>query len=668
MKTPATQTILLPLLMAGVLICSSINHLPAQSLSFTQPVNFLPQARTDRAIDFTNFNGSYFVSWKEPGKTGIVHACYLGKYYDTGFSRLEATLANEQTAYSPVLQVLNRRLYLLWISTDGSVKYILNNTDTSFNTQDVHTVQFKSPARLAYGLTTTPLNGKLVIASHADNKDQMLYVVIDTEKDGLLKEADPVVVPGKKSADYPFVVDLTATDIRLCWRGYKDENIYYADCNTATGKWTDQASVYQSKSRTSPAVYRAFGRTRLFYIWKGSKNSRKIYYTTADVAAIPDRESALPDYFATNYPVAISHVDDNNFIMVYVGDDQQLYISYFANYDPASWMGDLLLPSKSNYTLKDIVVPGSHDAGMSVLTAAGGQQKGTINECNTLTQNIHIGDQLNAGIRMFDLRVGTYQGELYTKHCSSDCMDSAIGGGYGEKLSNILAGIKKFLKKNNKEIIVLTFSHFCEKETPLNALADSIVDGIGKDFVYAAGSKDLNTVPLTELAGKTVVTFEDYRGHNTLINSCSIAKQSTTFMNFRRAYAATNEIKKLLAAQEAFFNSMKEGTAKNDLVRLDWQLTQSSSEAAMVCNDFQSQKTGALLNGAIMLTNMIKRHESIIDLSTDGNRSLPAGVNGWIANGTINKKNKPNILYVDVAGGWITDFCIDLNKTPLYQQ
>ena len=95
-------------------------------------------------------------------------------------------------------------------------------------------------------------------------------------------------------------------------------------------------------------------------------------------------------------------------------------------YNPSSWMGDFLLSNKSDYTLKDIVIPGSHDAGMSVLTAAGGQQKGTINECNTLTQVLNIEGQLESGIRMFDLRIGIYNGEMYTKHCASDCMEDAI--------------------------------------------------------------------------------------------------------------------------------------------------------------------------------------------------------------------------------------------------
>ena len=100
-------------------------------------------------------------------------------------------------------------------------------------------------------------------------------------------------------------------------------------------------------------------------------------------------------------------------------------------------MQQIIEPLKTSKTLQDIVIPGAHDAGMSVLSGTGGQQAGTINPCNTLTQKMNIEQQLNAGIRMFDLRAGTYQKQLYAKHCASDCMAEAIGGGYGEKLRNV---------------------------------------------------------------------------------------------------------------------------------------------------------------------------------------------------------------------------------------
>jgi len=111
---------------------------------------------------------------------------------------------------------------------------------------------------------------------------------------------------------------------------------------------------------------------------------------------------------------------------------------------------------------------------------------------------------------------------------------------------------------------------------------------------------------------------------------------------------------------------MKNGVNKNDLIRLDWQLTQSSDEAALICNDFQDEKVSPVINGMMLLTNVIKKNQSITDLALFGNKYLPAKVNEWISTGAINKNNKPNILYIDAAGAWITDYCIELNGMPVY--
>ena len=162
-----------------------------------------------------------------------------------------------------------------------------------------------------------------------------------------------------------------------------------------------------------------------------------------------------------------------------------------------------------------------------------------------------------------------------------------------------------------------------------------------------------------------MVVFEQYA--DKLIDSCSIAQTSGCFINFRRAYAATNVPASLESKEKAFFAELSQAKPKyNDLVRLDWQLTQSSDEAAMICNDFQSEKINPLINGAMLLTNVLRNHHSIKDLSQTGNKSISLLVNQWIADGTVNRNNKPNILYVDVAGGWITDYCIQLNDDPLY--
>jgi len=647
-----------------LLLTAAGGGLPAQSLTFTNPQILLPNAATDKAVDITNFKGRFFVTWKEAGATGKVHVAYLGKHYDTAASQSDRALDGPATAFSPVFRVLNNRIYLFWIGDKG-LYYVLNNSDTSFDLENIHQLDI-SGGRLSLGITAAAIGGKLLLTSHAQDRQHLIYILVAPGPDGLFPSTMLQTIQAGVSADYPFVVSLNDSLARFTWRGYKDQLVYCADLNISTNTWKTPQPLAQARSKTAPAIYHIGNAQRLFYIWRGPDNDKRLYYSTYRDATLPKRQTSLPVYFNSSLPVSICIVDDNNFILAFTGDNKKLYLSYFSNYDPATWINDLLLPGKGNYTLKDIVLPGAHDAGMSVLSGTGGSQSGTINECNTLTQTLNISSQLGAGIRMFDLRVGTLGGVLYTKHCSSDCMSDAIGGGYGEKLSTLLDAIREFLQKNKGEIVLLTFSHFCEKETPVAVLADSIITRLGRSIIYQHKEGGLAAVPLKQLAGKVIVTFEHYRRPDGLIDSCTISERSGAPVNFRREYAATNELNKFLSRQETFFHDLSGGAANNDLIRLDWQLTQDGGEAAMICNDFQDEKTNPLISGAMLLTNVIRRHQSIIDLSIDGNKYLPVKLNEWIDKGIVNRKNKPNILYVDAAGTWITDYCIDLNKTYIF--
>lgn len=639
----------------------------AQNLYFTYPAPLLSGAASDKGISVTNFNGGYFVAWKSPGNNADLHYCYLGKTYDTSSAHHESVIPGAKTSFAPVLRVSNGRIYLFWITPEGMLQYLINRADTAFAIDQIHTLSFQSGIRLTSGVTSAAVGNNVLLASHATDKQQMVYMLTAPGPDGLFPAATLQPVPGGKSSEYPFVVAIGNDSARFCWKEGKDGGIVCSDLQVITRTWSPSFRVSNFRSSLSPAIYRVWKSQRLFYIWNTSGKDGRLYYATDSIGNKPTAGNALPDYFSTTSPVAICHIDNNNFLLALAGKDHRIYISKFASYNPSSWMQDILLPEKGNYTLQDIVIPGAHDAGMSILNGVGGTQSGTINECNTLTQKKNIAGQLNAGIRMFDLRVGTYKDTLYTKHCSSDCMADAIGGGYGERLDLILASIRQFLLQHKGEFVLLTFSHFCERETPVQQLASIILKALGPDIVYR-NRGDISKAPLSELAGKVIITFEGYARPDKSIDSCTIAHRSGSFINFRREYAATNNVDVFLQREEGFFRDLARGVQQNDLIRLDWQLTQASDEAAMICNDFQDEKTSPLVDGVMVLTNALRRHKSIIDLSIAGNKYLPGKVSEWIDNGVINAKNKPNILYVDVAGEWITDFCVDLNQTGLYRK
>lgn len=338
------------------------------------------------------------------------------------------------------------------------------------------------------------------------------------------------------------------------------------------------------------------------------------------------------------------------------------------DWQTADWIGQVLQPQQNTLTLKEVVIPGSHDAGMSILTATGGIQSSSINECNTLTQVYPVAQQLEQGIRMFDLRIGKLNGKLYTKHCSSNCMEDAMGGGYGESLPAVVNSIRNFLNTHKQEFVLLSFTHFCDKEISAGTLAQWLQDSLGRDYILDATPwKHIGEVPLKKLCGKSLLLFEKQPSPPPAA-SCTFDSSSGAFVNFNRAYAATNNHKILLAREKQFFTRLRSNISPNDLVRLDWQLTQSSDEAAMICNDFQSERTGLALDMTMLLTNLIRGHKSIITLSHKNNQRLQPSVESWIADGTITHVNKPNILYVDVAGKWITEYCVKLNRSQLYSK
>ncbi|MEJ7662951.1 MAG: hypothetical protein WKG07_27055 [Hymenobacter sp.] len=100
--------------------------------------------------------------------------------------------------------------------------------------------------------------------------------------------------------------------------------------------------------------------------------------------------------------------------------------------------------------------------------------------------------------------------------------------------------------------------------------------------------------------------------------------ESKAFLNYRREYAATNQISKLLTAQQAFFGRLNGAVRPNDLVRLDWQLTESIQEVIVVCNDFQAENANPLIDGFILLANTVKKNKSIRELALMGSRYLPS--------------------------------------------
>ncbi|BDD07739.1 hypothetical protein FUAX_01710 [Fulvitalea axinellae] len=101
--------------------------------------------------------------------------------------------------------------------------------------------------------------------------------------------------------------------------------------------------------------------------------------------------------------------------------------------DHGNWMRDLL-PIIGGRTLGQVVMPGSHDAGMYETSL--GQ-----------TQDKNLYEQLKAGVRFFDLRPNADM-EIYHGPVTGPSVDATLND------------VRKFMDEGAQELVILKFSHF----------------------------------------------------------------------------------------------------------------------------------------------------------------------------------------------------------------
>jgi hypothetical protein len=630
----------------------------AQGIYFTAPSKVNPGAGNN-PVWLASQDQKVCFAWQEAGGSGDIHIAW----YDLATRTMQPSLVIGRSGSRPVFCHAAKKLYLLWNDEKGNIQYaVLSGGQTGKAT-------VLPNSRSLEILSAIGIDGRIILSvTNAGRKNASLLAVHEnTDKTLVLDKS--IDIPDSKHVEYCSAVPGEIGIVKVFWKVQKHKNLLCANFNL-----NGQATGKPSGTTISTAVFQVADIIPLddpdsqLLLWKRSDKESKWYYGVIKLGVLHDEHAVLP-YLGNTTDAPVMDKDENgNFHIGTREQDKQFLLGSFSLYNPAHWISDFLLPKKGNYTLKDIVIPGSHDAGMSVLKAAGGKDVDIINECNTLTQIHDINGQLRSGIRMFDLRLDMYQGELYTKHAPSDCMEDAIAGGYGEKLSSALQSVKLFLKDNSREFVILSFCHFCDKHIPIAQQADSIVHWLGKDLLFDGKGKSLKDISLNALSGKVLVTFENYAFPEKSVLLNTLIRQSTAPVNYKRAYAASNDLGKLLTAQQSFFTTLKDSLYDNDLVRLDWQLTEAGQEAAFICNDFQLPKSNPLLDGAKLLVNTIKKNKSIIELALTGNQVLTDNVNNWISKGIVNTRNHPNILYVDVSGNWITDYCLLLNAQPLYNR
>ncbi len=300
--------------------------------------------------------------------------------------------------------------------------------------------------------------------------------------------------------------------------------------------------------------------------------------------------------------------------------------------DNADWMKKL----SDSTTLNNIMMPGSHDAGMSV-----------TNHCSvdsadySKTQSVSIGDQLVYGSRYFDIRVDFDHDELVTYHREGPL------GCNGQLLKAILDQTQQFLIKYPSETAILKFSHIrdyighdpYDTKSRIAKLVKNYTDYI---YTNNQGSTNLAYITLNDVRGKMILVFDysDKPSEDNFINP--------TIGNFLyRDYTSKENIIKTpnIIVYDVFshtpnYNEMSNtqiekwgqygGLGQEYLFLLSWTLTSTLGPA-----------TG-----------------TVLELATEANAHLDSVLRDQII---TKKSTKPNIVYIDFMSQSLAQTIIQYN-------
>ena len=174
--------------------------------------------------------------------------------------------------------------------------------------------------------------------------------------------------------------------------------------------------------------------------------------------------------------------------------------------DTERWMGHLIDEKK----LCEIMIPGSHDSGMSILKHCTMRK---IIAGYTQTQRLSFLKQLQTGTRYFDIRIDYDHGELVTYHRN----DGALGCN-GQSLISILEEMKSFLISHPTEFLILKFSHirnYGKSHNPTNTkrIIENTIEAY-REFFFCSTSSNTILADMTigAFRGKAILAF-DYDEH-----------------------------------------------------------------------------------------------------------------------------------------------------------
>jgi hypothetical protein len=298
------------------------------------------------------------------------------------------------------------------------------------------------------------------------------------------------------------------------------------------------------------------------------------------------------------------------------------------NTPSTAWMQNNLSLLGSR-TLREICIPGTHDAGMSALNSG----TAFAYTCNVITQTNAVLGQLQNGSRYFDIRPVISAGQYVTGHYSEISELNSWQGGNGQSIQSIINDVNTFTASNN-ELVVLYLSHDLDTDlgnssyaaftqSQWNSLLQMLQQGLNHLYTDAPIGADLTTLTLNSFIGgnsPAVVVVVDASASGITLGSFA-GEGFYLPANFPvyNEYADTNNLDSMISDQLSKMAAQRTNPEASYFL-LSWTLTQSSEEAVLC------------------------------DLGADSILTLANEANGQLASQLLpacSAQTFPNIIYVD---------------------
>lgn len=239
----------------------------------------------------------------------------------------------------------------------------------------------------------------------------------------------PYLLDFKKEPPYPYQIDGYFSDVPS-GKSITNRCDYWQNSNTS---YPDSHGLFKYEVGDTGKYFYVFCATHY-----PSKYDQVVKFFMGGMGKA-DKEFVVP---ANEQPVTLVITGSEVYGDYYVSTE-------FADYN---WM-HMIRKTIRNRQLRHVVMPGSHDAGMSSITHPHGWGGGGI-PANTETQTLDHYNQLRVGTRDFDMRIiSVNSDDFWAAHVNTES-SSIVVGAAGVSLQELIDGVNRFTSAYPGEVII----------------------------------------------------------------------------------------------------------------------------------------------------------------------------------------------------------------------